>query len=598
MGSPLPQDPYKVLSVSKDANLAAIRSAHRKLVLTCHPDKFPDVAVKAEKAEQFHQVQQAYELLSDDVRRSRYDERLKLAEMRAELLAHGGGARKAPADYSPRTPTATTYESRSHIHVQEVRPRAARQPEYSDSSPRYETHRTTTTRHAYDDHFEPVRRAVRLPEERRNSHDDDERIRRKAKESHDRGSTRVHAEQKKRRDKARRQDQDTKQRAYVESDSEMDSEVERFAGSRRSNEKRHVEGVRHRRDDPPRRHREDEDYSDERSMKAKHNLSSASEYIAKATGKQAIESVARGHKVSRSAGERIAVPPPPPPEAPLSSSEHIKRSSNGRRSSNTPKSSSKKIDIVDPPTSSRRQAVSSPLATPSGKSPSMRNLPRASTMDTRTEKVPSIRRTQTEYPVSHSSPSSQQAPIKKTARHDDRDSGYSSPGADQRPPYHKSTTSYKVNYSDSDGEGPHIIPIHPRDRASRTKEREMSPLSIKREHLSPHGRSSSRNMPIRSQTFNDAMPPTPRTAPLPNTRSASSRHLFGEVNYSPPLKAENILYTNTPRRGSTDSPGYPRESRDHRDHRDDYPYDRRSARGGMHQPHLSRGATYHAQDAY
>ncbi|KAI2463417.1 DnaJ-domain-containing protein [Annulohypoxylon bovei var. microspora] len=51
--SSLPPDPYKALGVSKDAQIAEIRSAHRKL----------DPKQKEEKQREFQQVQQAYELL-------------------------------------------------------------------------------------------------------------------------------------------------------------------------------------------------------------------------------------------------------------------------------------------------------------------------------------------------------------------------------------------------------------------------------------------------------------------------------------------------------------------------------------------------------
>ncbi|PMD58332.1 heat shock protein DnaJ, partial [Hyaloscypha bicolor E] len=73
MNSYLPPDPYKLLGVARDAKLAEIRSAHRKSVLKCHPDKVQDAALKAVKQDEFQKVQQAYELLSDDAKRQQYD---------------------------------------------------------------------------------------------------------------------------------------------------------------------------------------------------------------------------------------------------------------------------------------------------------------------------------------------------------------------------------------------------------------------------------------------------------------------------------------------------------------------------------------------
>lgn len=86
MDNPLAPSPYETLNVSEDATLATIQRGYRKLVLSCHPDREPDESAKKEKAEQFHQVQQAYEILSDENRRQRYDEKVKLAELRAEAV--------------------------------------------------------------------------------------------------------------------------------------------------------------------------------------------------------------------------------------------------------------------------------------------------------------------------------------------------------------------------------------------------------------------------------------------------------------------------------------------------------------------------------
>lgn len=83
--TPLPPDPYKVLGISKDAQIPDIRSAHRKLVLRCHPDKVQDPALKAQKQDEFQKVQQAYELLSDDRERQKYDDQIKLVELRKQF---------------------------------------------------------------------------------------------------------------------------------------------------------------------------------------------------------------------------------------------------------------------------------------------------------------------------------------------------------------------------------------------------------------------------------------------------------------------------------------------------------------------------------
>ncbi|KAL0932903.1 molecular chaperone DnaJ [Colletotrichum truncatum] len=112
----LPPDPYRILGVSKDAQLNEIRAAHRKLVLKCHPDKVQDPTLKAAKQDEFQKVQQAYELLSDDNERAKYDDNVKLAELRKEMAAKGMSANTS----APRTPSARTYD----VNIRTAEPRA------------------------------------------------------------------------------------------------------------------------------------------------------------------------------------------------------------------------------------------------------------------------------------------------------------------------------------------------------------------------------------------------------------------------------------------------------------------------------------------
>ncbi|CRK97184.1 CLUMA_CG010581, isoform A [Clunio marinus] len=64
-------DYYKILDVSKTANLKEIKNSYRKLALKWHPDKNPDNAEKA--AEMFGRISEAYEVLSDSEKRRQYD---------------------------------------------------------------------------------------------------------------------------------------------------------------------------------------------------------------------------------------------------------------------------------------------------------------------------------------------------------------------------------------------------------------------------------------------------------------------------------------------------------------------------------------------
>ncbi|KAI1647410.1 DnaJ-domain-containing protein [Daldinia loculata] len=114
--SSLPPDPYKILGVSKDAQLSEIRSAHRKLVLKCHPDKVQDLKLKEEKQKEFQQVQQAYELLSNETERSRYDDKVKLEELRRDR------GMTSTSTSSPRTSKHS--ETKYHFDVREAEPRS------------------------------------------------------------------------------------------------------------------------------------------------------------------------------------------------------------------------------------------------------------------------------------------------------------------------------------------------------------------------------------------------------------------------------------------------------------------------------------------
>ncbi len=64
------QDYYKILGVSKDASEKDIKSAYRKLARKLHPDVNPN---DKSAEQQFKQVNEAYEVLSDPDKRKKYD---------------------------------------------------------------------------------------------------------------------------------------------------------------------------------------------------------------------------------------------------------------------------------------------------------------------------------------------------------------------------------------------------------------------------------------------------------------------------------------------------------------------------------------------
>jgi curved DNA-binding protein CbpA len=174
---PIP-DHYKALGVEKTADASTIKATYRKLVLKCHPDKVTDPALKEQKQEEFHQIQQAYEVLIDDEKRAQYEAELTLEKLRKENKA-ARAARDKTARFDVRTPggaqfTATGpsryqtearvpskprdderyYEERSRKHdtydpsppKYTTAPRSSREKESSSKSTRHATDRSRSDR--------------------------------------------------------------------------------------------------------------------------------------------------------------------------------------------------------------------------------------------------------------------------------------------------------------------------------------------------------------------------------------------------------------------------------------------------------------------
>ena len=68
---PAQRDYYEVLAVTRDASSSDIKKAYRKIALKNHPDRNPG---DEESTELFKEASEAYDVLSDDNKRSRYDQ--------------------------------------------------------------------------------------------------------------------------------------------------------------------------------------------------------------------------------------------------------------------------------------------------------------------------------------------------------------------------------------------------------------------------------------------------------------------------------------------------------------------------------------------
>ena len=81
------RDYYETLGVAKGADKGELKKAYRKIALKYHPDRNPDDKSAEEK---FKEAAEAYEVLSNDDKKARYD-RFGHAGMEAQGGFGGGG---------------------------------------------------------------------------------------------------------------------------------------------------------------------------------------------------------------------------------------------------------------------------------------------------------------------------------------------------------------------------------------------------------------------------------------------------------------------------------------------------------------------------
>lgn len=87
---PAQHDLYADLGLTRTATFQELKSAYRRIAYTCHPDRAQGDETKIE---QFHRASQAYEILSDPVKRRSYDSGWVPAESVTGLFRRAYGMR-------------------------------------------------------------------------------------------------------------------------------------------------------------------------------------------------------------------------------------------------------------------------------------------------------------------------------------------------------------------------------------------------------------------------------------------------------------------------------------------------------------------------
>jgi curved DNA-binding protein CbpA len=625
MALTLPPDPYKALGVSKDAQLPEIRSAHRKLVLKCHPDKVQDAALKAIKQDEFQKVQQAYELLSDDSRRIVYDEQVKLFELRKEMGRGNPTPRSNPFEYEIRTaePRANTY------------PRTKPSPQ---ASPKIYSH---TPSRSYDDvlYEEPKamprkqtsyestdRKRTSTRDEERRKHEDDEKLKQKVEKERKHAT---HSKEKKSRDKEKRRGTDEKhsrQAAYVQDES--DEYVPPRPPEKKSSRHRMEDEIRQREEDAKRervaikeaplaskwdKHKE---YAGQYMQAARRKVAPVEDDFVHPGQPRRAETFTASYNV------RHVAPQFSDDEAPRRSSARKEP----RRASETPPTRTRDKSSKG---SSRRSPAAPPKDAYIVEPPSPPPVTRKPTLQTRSsappdsasfsspQEKPSRSRTQ-DYPRSDAIPPLPRAHtftsgdhkvdrsrdrggsrLKKAVEYSSAESDSDSPAPQRRsysPPPRRAAaappepTRYIIDNGRTVPITRHRSELRDLNEDHYTRDRSESPHGGRRSRERPSGtrNGSSRAVPIRSQSQNyyppDAPDPVvhtvrPKMPPREGSHHQSTRSggaptgYFGDVKYAPQYKPENVIYSSSPadiyRRGS-----------DPRDHY--YPYQR----GGSGRPEV------------
>ena len=455
----LPPDPYRILGVSKDAQITEIRSAHRKLVLKCHPDKIQDPALKEAKQREFQQVQQAYELLSNEVEREKYDQKARLYEIRER-------ERERAKTSAARAPSSTPKrESPVYYNLKEASPRTttfAKGP-YGGREPPRSWEDTTATSARFEEAMRHARKTAsyekpsKREEDRRKRKEDEEwaaarekekakdreRVERAEKEARERErearKARERKEEKERaardREEREKEKRSKEEKKKVHSDREKEREKERKNATTEKHRSRLHQIIVEDSSDLPESSEDDDviyepppktdrkksgsgrkpediepPLSSDRARKLSGNMESALQYLNRSGTKPFLASFGRSHTytegVSKLYTPMVPTPPPatsapfappPPVNEPEEISEEEVRRSSARPSVRRPSHDTPRASKEK--SSSHKKSSSSrdqPIIVEAGSPRTVPSLPRAHTESyARPIPVPNLNRAET-----------------------------------------------------------------------------------------------------------------------------------------------------------------------------------------------------------
>lgn len=528
--SPPTIDPYVVLGVKKDATLPEIKSAHRKLVLKCHPDKVKDESLRSAAQDEFQRVQQAYELLSDETKRTRYDQKVRLAELRKEAMERAGSG-SSPYAFPRATGTSGAREYRDGRVYEERVPADARF--YEDEVPVTEEPQPASRK--YDDRKKQRSKATD-EKKRSKAEPSDYRTKEYTRES----LKATHAERAKYRTKTRRREASDKYAPFFESADESSGSERPFvvkvrpAESRRTRET-HSSRKSRPESSPPRRearhYKSEDDYSD--SWKTKHERlqTSAQDYIMRSRGNPPIE-VDRRARPSNS--------PPKYPESQKYEYGYTDGEPESRRSTRTHSRRDTSRTSREPPPMPTSYSSPAGIKIPSSAKPPLQSM-RSSPAAYAGQKESSSR---SDNPLSRMVPPMNSGSARTSKVKGTTDEGYSSPGT---PELRQNGNSPKppVRYKIS-GDKQDTIVVEPAETSYR-HQRSVSPVRAEGPSVvRPSMSSRAGSQPTRTYTYSPEVPCRFQSVHSPSSRPSYTQPLrFKEkdIRVAPEIKPSNVSYT-------------------------------------------------------